>query len=204
MATVMPRRRTPSTLAWTPSLTYRGERSKYFGGDAVATSISTIGRPKNLDSDFFHRQVIPADTLGPLVAAQPPELRALVTGFAAGYNRYIKDLKPGGANAACAGQSWVLPITADDVYRRMLAGNLAGGFSNFVAPIAEAQPPGAAAPARKADNADILPPALQVELAWWPATPSASAPPAPARRAAVARQPAPGTGAGRTGSTRPS
>jgi acyl-homoserine-lactone acylase len=143
-------------------LTYRGERSKYFGGDAVATSISTIGRPKNLDSDFFHRQVIPADTLGPLVAAQPPELRALVAGFAAGYNRYIKDLKPGGANAACAGQPWVLQITADDVYRRMLAGNLAGGFSNFVAPIAEAQPPGAAAPARKADNADILPPALQV------------------------------------------
>lgn len=45
-------------------LTYRGERSQYFGGSALLAYSSTIGQPRNIDSDFFHRHVLSADVVG--------------------------------------------------------------------------------------------------------------------------------------------
>lgn len=123
-------------------LTYRGERSRYFGGDAQSVYSGTLGRPGNLESDFFHKHVITADTLDAMRAAQPDTLRKLVEGFAAGYNRYVREIKAGGAdNAACGKEAWVAPITADDIYRRMYHAGLAGGYSNFVSGIAAAAPP---------------------------------------------------------------
>ena len=50
--------------------------------------------------------------------------------------------KPAGkAHAACRTEAWVKPITVQDIWRRMYAANLAGGYSNFVAPIANAGAP---------------------------------------------------------------
>ncbi|SCX57902.1 penicillin acylase family protein [Variovorax sp. EL159] len=132
-------------------LTYRGERSQYLGGDALLVAGSTIGRPKNIDSDFFHRHVISPDVLKKMIDAQPDDLKKLVEGFAAGYNRYVRDAKASGtAHAACRTEAWVQPITTDDIYRRMYAANLAGGYSNFLAHIANATPPSPAAPAKVA------------------------------------------------------
>lgn len=124
-------------------LTYRGERSRYFGGEAQAVYDSTIGQPRNIDSDFFHRHVLSSDVVDAMVAAQPRTLRELVDGFAAGYNRYVGEVKAGtgGAHAACRSASWVQAITTQDIWRRMVAANLAGGYSNFVAAIANAAPP---------------------------------------------------------------
>ena len=83
-------------------LTYRGERSQYFGGSALLAYSSTIGQPRNIDSDFFHRHVLSADVVGTMAAAQPENLRKMVEGFAAGYNRYLRDAKAAGkAHAAC-------------------------------------------------------------------------------------------------------
>ncbi len=108
-------------------LTYRGERSRYLGGSAQVIYNSTLGRPLNIDSDFFHRHVISADVVEKMTAAQPEKLRQMVEGFAAGYNRYLGDLKSdGGAHAACRNEAWVQPITAQDIWRRMFAANLAG------------------------------------------------------------------------------
>lgn len=128
-------------------LTYRGERSLHFGGDALIPFSSTIGRPKNIDSDFFHRHVLNDDVVKTMVAAQPETLRELVAGFAAGYNRYVREIKAGGdagAHAACRNEAWVAPVTSDDIFRRMYAANFAGGYSNFLANIANATAPGAA------------------------------------------------------------
>lgn len=128
-------------------LTYRGERSRYFGGSAQVIYHSTLGRPLNIDSDFFHRHVISADVVEKMVAAQPDKLRKMVEGFAAGYNRYLSDLPSDGrVHVACRGADWVQPITAQDVWRRMFAANLAGGYSNFAAAIANATAPAAARP----------------------------------------------------------
>ncbi|RZL98891.1 MAG: penicillin acylase family protein [Variovorax sp.] len=123
-------------------LTYRGERSRYFGGEAQAVYDSTIARPRNIDSDFFHRHVLAADVVDAMAAAQPERLRQLVDGFAAGYNRYVSEARAGnGAHAACRSADWVQAISTQDIWRRMYAANLAGGYSNFVAGIANATPP---------------------------------------------------------------
>lgn len=125
-------------------LTYRGERSQYLGGEARLLHDSTIGQPSNLDSDFFHRHVLSPDAVDAMAAAQPENMRKLVEGFAAGYNRYVLEAKAGTrAHAACRSEAWVLPITAQDIWRRMYAANLAGGYSNFLPNIANAQPPAA-------------------------------------------------------------
>ena len=132
-------------------LTYRGERSQYFGASAQLVSSSTVGQPKNIDSDFFHRHVLSADAIEKMIAAQPDNLKQLVDGFTAGYNRYVRDIKAGGtAHVACRTEAWVKPITADDIYRRMYVANLAGGYSNFVSNIANATAPAAASPVKMA------------------------------------------------------
>ena len=65
-------------------LTFRGERSRHFGADGVIPFQGTIGQPKNLDSDFYHRHVLNDDVMQRLIAAQPDKLKQLVAGFAAG------------------------------------------------------------------------------------------------------------------------
>ncbi|MGJ7609398.1 MULTISPECIES: penicillin acylase family protein [unclassified Variovorax] len=131
-------------------LTYSGERSQFFGAEALVSAKSTIGRPKNIDADFFHRHVLDAAHVDAMARAQPANIQRLVEGFAAGYNRYLRDLKTDAhgaahahAHAACRNEAWVRPVTPHDIYRRMYATNLAAGYSNFVANIATAVPPGA-------------------------------------------------------------
>ncbi|CAN5907794.1 N-acyl homoserine lactone acylase QqaR [soil metagenome] len=151
-------------------LTYRGERSRYLGPEAGPLAGNTLEVASNLDSDFFHRHVISPVVLSAMKAAQPQELRELVDGFAAGYNRYLRHLKSGSntAHAACRYARWVRPISSDDIYRRMMAANLAGGYSNFANSIASAQPPAAGVTGlRKAAPAKLLPgqiklPSMQV------------------------------------------
>lgn len=152
-------------------LTYRGERSRYFGAEALPVAGTTLETAANLNSDFFNRHVITAQGVAAMIAEQPQDLREMVTGFAAGYNRYVRQIKSGNntAHIACRYADWVRPIRSDDVYRRMIAANLAGGYSNFVNMIASAQPPSAATTtlAGKAAISKILPsqiktPKLQV------------------------------------------
>lgn len=129
-------------------VTYRGERSAFFGADARPSAPATFGQPRNIDSDFFFRQIGEQANLDRYRAAQPADLRNLIDGFAGGYNRYLADLDAGrspGAHAACRGKPWLTKIGADDIYRRLIAANLAGGSVRFITPIATAHPPGAAA-----------------------------------------------------------
>ncbi|WP_144109541.1 penicillin acylase family protein [Paraburkholderia sp. BCC1886] len=133
-------------------ITWRGERSAFFGADAHPPAQSTFGQPRNLDADFFFRSVIDDAAVARFRAAQPAREQSLVAGYADGYNRYIDDLKAGrypGAHAACVNEPWVRPISADDLYRRFVAANLAGGTMPFLEGVANAQPPhadGAGAP----------------------------------------------------------
>lgn len=134
-------------------LTYRGERSRWFGPDTPVADPSTIGQPRNIDSDFFHRHVLSADAVAAFRAAQPAEVQSLMTGYADGYNRYLRELRgnsSAGAHAACRGAEWVASITVDDLYRRAYATNFAAGHANFLAAIANAQPPAAMASASSA------------------------------------------------------
>ena len=126
-------------------VTYRGDRSRFFGAQAHLNGQSTLGQPANLDADFFFK-LLDTDAIAQQYRnAQTPDMQQLITGFAAGYNRYLADLPGGDAKAhqACRRAAWLGPITDADVYRRLYAANLAGGYTRFISAIATAVPPGA-------------------------------------------------------------
>lgn len=138
-------------------VTYEGRRSWFFGPDATPARDSTFGRPKNLELDFFFRAFADAEVLAQYRAQQPAELNELIDGYAAGYSRYVAEVRKARSPAsrhACAGAPWVRRIGADDIYRRFYAAQVAGGYAHFISAIAGAEPPGdqaaEAAPARLA------------------------------------------------------
>ena len=136
-------------------VTYRGERSRYFGAQARPASESTFGQPDNLTADFFFRFVADDAAVSRYRQSQSPAMRALIDGFVAGYNRYVGELAHGefpGAHAACRAAPWAGRISSADVYRRLYAANVAGGETRFVHAIATAQPPAAVGPAPAASR----------------------------------------------------
>jgi acyl-homoserine-lactone acylase len=125
-------------------VTYRGERSRYFGPDAHLPLHSTMGQPRNLDADFFFKMMAGDPLVARYRDGQSMEMRALVEGYARGYNAYLHALrshKDTDAHASCRLQPWVTAISAADVYRRLYAANLAGGAIRFISGIAAAVPP---------------------------------------------------------------
>lgn len=104
-------------------LTVQGERSRFFGADAHATrrvgdeygAASDFIHLRNVDSDFFFKGYLDLEELKAGYAAASREARELLAGYAAGYNRYLKD-HAGHFPAACNKAAWVRPITAEDMY----------------------------------------------------------------------------------------
>jgi acyl-homoserine-lactone acylase len=102
-------------------VTVEGERSRYFGPNAAS------GNGPNLQSDFFWKSVIQGRVIPRLLSVRTgpgaigPQLRQLVGGYVAGYNRYLASV--GGATGVpdpvCRGKAWVKPITKLDAYLRM-------------------------------------------------------------------------------------
>jgi len=125
-------------------MTYRGQRSRHLGPDATPIADSTLGRPKNLESDFFFRAVADDGQVRAYRDHQPRALQELIQGYAAGYNRYLRELLDDAharSHSACRSRDWLVPIDEDDIYRRLIALNVAGGLARFAAAIANAQPP---------------------------------------------------------------
>ena len=132
-------------------VTYSGQRSLYFGAEGKPRTRSTFGEAANLDLDFFFRAFAGPEAVEALKREQPADLNELIAGYAQGYNRHLRTLqsrKPGrGAPShACAGAPWVRAIGPEDVYRRMIAAGLAGGYTRFVSEIVNAKPAAAAPP----------------------------------------------------------
>lgn len=104
-------------------LTVRGERSRFFGGDQAATApkngeygaASDFMNLKNEDSDFFFKGYLDIEQLRAGYASGSREARDMLAGYAAGYNRYLRDYA-GRMPAACNNAAWVRPISLDDMY----------------------------------------------------------------------------------------
>ena len=104
-------------------LTARGERSRFFGGDLPATAAkngeygaaSDFMNLKNEDSDFFFKGYLDPEQLRAGYASGSREASDLLAGYAAGYNRYLKDYA-GKLPAACNNAAWVRPISLEDMY----------------------------------------------------------------------------------------
>lgn len=134
-------------------VTVAGERSRYFGPEQTWTFGGNGSVNTNLESDFFYGRINARRTVERLAAQPPPlgpkpQVKAMVRGYVAGYNRYLRDVGVENLpDERCRGAAWVRPITPLDVYRRFY--QLASLASSGVA----IDGIGGAAPALNADDA---------------------------------------------------
>ncbi|HEY2671904.1 MAG TPA: penicillin acylase family protein [Rugosimonospora sp.] len=133
-------------------LTLRGERSRYFGPDATSTD-ELSRRITNLASDTYYQGLQASGTVQRLLAlpaplGATPQVRQLVDGYVAGYNRYLRDTGVAHVpDPTCRGKSWVAPITALDIWNSLYNFEEQSGIDALKQDVAAATPPtGAASP----------------------------------------------------------
>jgi acyl-homoserine-lactone acylase len=128
-------------------VTVRGERSRYFGPDGSYEARGNGSINNNLDSDFFYRRIIDNKTIENLLTLEPPrganpQIKELVRGYTAGYNRYLGETGVDNlSDPNCRGAAWVKPISEMDVYRRFYQLGLLASAGVAIDGIGEAQPP---------------------------------------------------------------
>jgi acyl-homoserine-lactone acylase len=117
-------------------LTVNGERSKWLGADAA----NIYGR-NNLRSDFYFKLINDQAALDDFLARQTTEARALIRGYVAGVNRYLRET--GAANVAgdCKGAGWIRPITESDMARLVRRLSVEASGIQFMDAMYAAQPP---------------------------------------------------------------
>jgi acyl-homoserine-lactone acylase len=127
-------------------LTVSAERSRHLGPDAPGNSAYGSART-SLSSDLYFQQVNDSGVVERAVAARPPhgprtEVREIVRGYVAGYNRYLRETGVDRiSDPACRGASWVRPITQTDVYRHFYALSTLSGEAQVMDAITAAAPP---------------------------------------------------------------
>ena len=133
--------------------TVRAQRSKFFGEGGSYVFRGNGATVNNLNSDFFFQQVIDDRRVEKLMSQPAPngplaEVRELVSGYVAGYNRWLSDV--GGSNGIsdpdCAGKPWVTEITEIDAYRRFYQLALLASSGVALDGVGGAQPPHPSAP----------------------------------------------------------
>ena len=132
-------------------LTIRGERARWFGRDG-SYSIPAAGvTNNNVDSDFFWTLMATDAVVANLREKASSDIRDATTGFAAGINRYVRELRSGehpGRHASCRDAGWMAEIGADDIYRRYFRLSVLASATALSNEIAAAEPPPAAPPCR--------------------------------------------------------
>ncbi|VVP68924.1 Acyl-homoserine lactone acylase PvdQ [Pseudomonas fluorescens] len=119
--------------------TVNGQRSRIFGPDQF-----TVEERENLVSDLFFTWLNTPQAVAGFWQAQPPEVRELIDGYVAGFNRALTERRAQGLPPQCQGD-WVREITAGDLVkltRRLL---VEGGVGQFAEALAGATPPAAVA-----------------------------------------------------------
>ncbi len=125
-------------------MTIRGERAKYFGRDGSYAIPANGTNVPNVDSDFFWKFTATDEAIAPMRLNSDQEAIDASRGFAAGYSRYVRELKAGnhpGRHLACRDADWVREIDEDDMYRRYYRLALIASSSVFAEGIATAAPP---------------------------------------------------------------
>ena len=102
-----------------------------------------FGETGNLSGDFFYKYVEDETKLRTLLSNSPPEIQALIKGYAAGYNRYLRETGASNLPTQCRNAAWVRPIDEFDLMRVYYALTLRASSENQQAAIVAAQPPAA-------------------------------------------------------------
>jgi acyl-homoserine-lactone acylase len=133
-------------------ITVDAERSRFFGPSEEYEQRGNAVSVTNVNSDFFFQQIIDSGVIEKLLNTPPPlgpkpEVKELVNGYVAGYNRYLESVggSAGVPDARCRGAAWVRPITTVDVYRRFYQLIELASGDVVISGIAEAAPTGGSA-----------------------------------------------------------
>ncbi|WCM48873.1 acylase [Pseudomonas sp. WJP1] len=119
--------------------TVNGQRSRFFGPDQF-----TVEERENRVSDLFFTWLNTPQAVDAFWQAQTPEVRQLMEGYVAGYNRFLDERRAQGLPQQCQGD-WVREITSMDLVkltRRLL---VEGGVGQFAEALTGATPPAAVA-----------------------------------------------------------
>jgi acyl-homoserine-lactone acylase len=101
------------------------------------------------ESDLFHRYLLTDDAVRDFLQRQAGHHVNLFAGFAAGYNRWLRDHRQA-APGACRNAPWLRPIVTEDVARLVMSTRIEPGLGRFQAAIAHAAPPDASDPEQRA------------------------------------------------------
>ena len=141
-------------------LTARGERSRYLGPgrryDDRVTLDATNRQTDTLFTDIRNRRVVEQLLRDP-ERGPGPQAKALVRGYVAGINEYLRSVggSDGIADRSCRGAPWIRPdATALDLWYGVYAANLLASTGVFVPQIADAAPPRSAHPDLPVSAAD--------------------------------------------------
>ena len=117
----------------------RSERSRHHGPGPDDANVA---------SDFGYRVLGLTDRAPAVRAAQPPEVRAMITGYVAGCNAQLAELVASDALPPwCAGAEWMSPIEELDHYAYLADVALMASGRNLAGMIGRAQAPGPDGPA---------------------------------------------------------
>ncbi|MDO9074837.1 MAG: penicillin acylase family protein [Rubrivivax sp.] len=123
------------------ALAAQGRQARYFGaGSGNAT----------LAADWVYAMVNSEARVNAAWATLDSDTRDLLSGYAAGVNRYLRDTAPAALPADCRSQPWVQPLTGKDALKVLRKLLVRASTGNFVSSLVGAQPPAAAAGARGA------------------------------------------------------
>ena len=113
-------------------LVANGTQSRHFGAST-------------LNADRVYKMVNSTARVAAAWAVLDRKTRDLMTGYADGYNRYLRDTGTDALPADCRGQAWVQPITGQDSLRVLRKLLVRASTGNFVTSLVAATPPAAVA-----------------------------------------------------------
>ena len=115
-------------------LKVRGERAAFHGAGPLGAHVA---------SDLGYRMLGLVERAPAFLAAQRPEVRALIDGYVAGYNRRVAEVAAGAPVAAWAeGAEWVRPITDLDLATYLQDVALMASGRNVAQLVGRAEAPG--------------------------------------------------------------
>jgi acyl-homoserine-lactone acylase len=128
-------------------LTARGQRSRYLGAEGTYDDqVSMHGTNLQVDAlvtDLHNRKVV-EKLLADRKAGPGAQARAMVKGYAAGVNRYLRSIGGTGniPDKTCRGASYIQPnATALDVWYGVYLANILASSGHFLQQIVDATPP---------------------------------------------------------------
>ncbi len=129
------------TRATTPACWPRRSSPRAASGRAISAARASR-RPSwtTCRPTFFYAWLNQPEALQAFWQAQTPAVRQLLEGYAAGFNRFLREAD--GKTTSCLGQSWPRAIATDDLLRLTRRLLVEGGVGQFADALVAAAPPG--------------------------------------------------------------